>query len=72
MNSDEILAINNERLGNWGHQLMENHATPILCIGVGHDHMAGTVHLCFPDEIEKDFLVRMLKGAIDLLEADEG
>lgn len=50
MTKKELAAITVERLEGWGRVIVENHATPMLLVGVGHDHVSGNLHLCIPED----------------------
>ena len=51
MTSEEIREICNDRLGAWTKCLVEDHATPVILIGEGHDEELGkTVILLIKDE----------------------
>lgn len=32
-----------DRLARWSQKLIESHATPLLVVGIGHDHALGNV-----------------------------
>jgi hypothetical protein len=56
--------ITQERLDGWAKKFSESHATPILSLGVGHDHTSGQLVLCIVDEAALDnkmirFFLRM-------------
>lgn len=44
-------AIIDERFGNWRGRLQQEHATPIVCCAVGHDHNMGRFVICIPEGI---------------------
>jgi hypothetical protein len=54
MTDDECRAICLERLADWGEVLAGLHATPLLCLGVGHDHDRGTLRVCLPEDPEME------------------
>lgn len=58
--------INTDRLALWAQHLNESHATPLLLIGIGHDHTSGQLVLCTlnEDEITPAVLTAFLVEAI--------
>ncbi len=61
-----VEGITTERLDGWAKQLINAHATPVLLLGVGHDHVSGQIHLIVtenmtPAEI-RAFLKQVLKA----------
>jgi hypothetical protein len=62
--------ITNERLHRWKEHLYASHATPLLLVGVGHDHNRGALVICTLDESELDneALAAFLREAIRRLE----
>lgn len=69
MDSEEIKAICDERLGSWTNRLVGEHATPILLVGVGHDHKKGDLVLCTLEDLDDMELLLFLQGAVHKLEA---
>ncbi len=59
--------INDERLGRWKNQLNRRHATPIVLVGVGHDHNSGEVTVLCTEERTDDELITLLEGAAQKL-----
>jgi len=59
--------ITEERLKSWKKKLAEANATPIILIGVGHDHKSGELVLCVPEGVSDDLLFGALVAALDLL-----
>ncbi len=51
--TEEITA---SRLASWQKKLAAEHATPLLLVGIGHDHVSGQVVLCTPEGIDYDML----------------
>ncbi|MGA2035902.1 MAG: hypothetical protein ABSG68_26945 [Thermoguttaceae bacterium] len=45
-----------ERLESWKQRLIENHSTPALLMGVGHDEHAGELHLVVCEELSLEDL----------------
>jgi len=56
----DVEKINNDRLKSWRDKLNAAHATPIIILGIGHDHVEGKTMLIavenLTDEQIKDFL----------------
>lgn len=46
MNKREIRKICRERLGKWTERMVEEHATPFILLGIGHDHKIGKRVIC--------------------------
>ena len=69
MNDTEIETICRDRLGGWTKRLVEEHSTPILLVGVGHDHKTGQVVLCMPEEMTDLEVMHFLEGALNMLRA---
>lgn len=51
--TEEITA---KRLNDWSKRLAEEHATPLMLIGIGHDHTSGQIALCIPEGIDMEIL----------------
>ncbi|GAI81422.1 unnamed protein product, partial [marine sediment metagenome] len=45
----EIETIGKERLDKWQQRLIDEHATPVILVGVGHDHRSGQVVVYIPE-----------------------
>ena len=69
MDNGEINAICDERLGRWTQRLVGEHATPVLLVGVGHDHKEGAVVLCTLEDMSDVELLLFLRGAAHNLAA---
>lgn len=49
-----------ERLARWKTQLIRRHSTPLILIGIGHDHKSGEITLlCTEDRTDEELLVFM-------------
>ncbi len=55
------------RLESWRKRLKENHATPLLLIGVGHGERSGQLVICVPEGVDDDLLLGSLLFAIETL-----
>ncbi len=73
MERQEVQNINRERLAGWAKTLTAEHATAVVVIGVGHDHVSGSMHICIPDddEVGPDFVRGMLARALKHLYNDD-
>jgi len=60
----EISDITVGRLASWSAILIENHSTPGLLIGIGHDHRSGEIHLCIPEDLTQQDVQNLLVGAV--------
>ncbi len=62
----EIKNICAERLSRWSVKLVTEHATPVILIGVGHDHKNGEIVVCgtegMSDEDARDLLLGAARG----------
>lgn len=65
-------AITRDRLAEWAIKLNEQHATPVLLIGVGHDYASGELVMCTMEQIHDADVILMVKGALKALEARLG
>lgn len=62
-----VKAINDERLGRWKVQLNRRHATPIVLMGVGHDHNNGQIiTLCTEDRTDEELLLFLMEAVREL------
>ena len=68
MDKTQIQIICEHRLDSWSDILVENHATPLLLIGVGHDDHSGEMHIIVPDDklISNEMIVAILHKALQL------
>lgn len=62
MTANEIRQINKLRLEGWADVLTKQHATPVLLIGVGHDHAGGKFHICTTEDCEDETLLEVLES----------
>jgi hypothetical protein len=53
---EEVERICRERLEAWGKRLAEAHATPVLLLGVGHDHRSGEAVLVTTEDMPEEHL----------------
>ena len=64
MTPEEIKAICVERLGRWTSRLTEHHATPMVLVGVGHDHKKGQVVVLTTEQMSDQEVIAFLKGVL--------
>lgn len=67
MRAEEIQTICRERLEGWQKRLVQEHSTPILLVGVGHDNKTGQVVLCIPEEMTNREVMHFLQGALNMI-----
>jgi len=70
---EELRLVIAERLHRWGERLADGHATPVVLVGVGHDHALGQILVVTLDEheIRAEVIVAFLLSAVDQLRAVE-
>jgi hypothetical protein len=56
--------ITHERLGIWEKRMEESHATPVLLVGVGHDHVCGRLTLCTTTDRTNEEIIVLLTETI--------
>lgn len=59
--------ITQERLKSWAKRLSEQHATPLLMLGMGHDANAGQLVVLTVEDVDDDMLVASLLFAAEQL-----
>jgi hypothetical protein len=65
-----VRKINHERLGRWEKRLNENHSTPVVLVGVGHDQVKGRVMVLTTEERTDEEVILFLREALRQLEGD--
>lgn len=68
MTEKRIREITKERLHRWTERLVEQHSTPFVLVGVGHDHNIGQVVVLTCEEATDEQIIATLRGAADLLD----
>ena len=63
MTTEKINAICRQRLERWGKKLVREHGTPVLLLGIGHDHKSGQLITC----MTTDLTDAQLKAAVEFL-----
>ena len=64
MNREKVRSIGKERLDKWLDHLVNDHATPVLLMGLGHDHNLGNVSLCITENITNEQIELFLMGVL--------
>lgn len=62
-----IAEITIQRVSQWAQKVIDEHATPVLMLSVGHDHHSGTVVVSSCEETDDAELLLWLHGAQQLL-----
>src|SRR6478735_4173604 len=60
--------INHNRLASWEKQLNDAHATAVVLIGVGHDHVSGQIHCVITEDMTEDNVYVFISKAMKHLE----
>lgn len=68
MKREQINKINVERLTRWKDRLNEQHATPVILLGVGHDHKVGQCVILATEERTDAEILLFLREAVRLAE----
>lgn len=55
-----VSAITNDRLDGWRSDCIRDHATPLMLIAVGHDHVSGDIHVYIPKDLPNEDELPML------------
>lgn len=64
MDDKRIREICEERLGKWTEVLVEEHCTPAILIGVGHDQVSGAIHMIIPEDWSEEQAIAILTGTL--------
>lgn len=67
MDTAKVKSINVKRLSSWGDRLTENHATPVLLLGIGHDHKSGQINVLVTEDMSDAEILLFVKKALDLV-----
>ena len=67
MKKKEIMEICDERFDRWKRRLASQYATPIILIGVGHDHNSGQLSICTVEEMDNSMIRIIFTKALELL-----
>ncbi len=60
MTREQIEKIVTERLTAFGRMMVDNHATPLIAVGIGHDHEKGKHHVVRPDGMSDEQMSDLL------------
>jgi hypothetical protein len=69
MNDAEVARITDERLAAYRRRMLENHATPLVMLGVGRDHRSGEINLCVTGDADMGLVLGLLRFAARQVEA---
>jgi len=64
MNNTQIDSISKQRLYSWKEKLNAEHATPVLLLGVGHDHNNGKIVICVTEDRSDQEIILFLEKAL--------
>ena len=69
MTSSQCQEIGEERVASWVVKFVEEHATPFVMVGIGHDHKSGNIVLVTVDDdiASRRTVKAILQKAIQLL-----
>jgi hypothetical protein len=69
----QIETITRDRLTRWGYRVLDDHATPLVLVGIGHDAAAGRVSVYTVDEPEMTdaAIAAFLRKAAIMLDPDQ-
>lgn len=68
MRRETINKINVDRLTGWKDKLNKSHATPVILIGVAHDHNQGQIVVCTTEERSDQDILLFMREAVRQLE----
>lgn len=68
MQRAQINKINVDRLTSWKNRLNEHHSTPMLLVGVGHDHKQGELMVLVTEERTDYEILLLMREALRMLE----
>jgi hypothetical protein len=67
LTKERIEEINKSRLMSWADQLTDNHATGVMLIGVGHDHVSGQINIVVTEDMPDKYIREILMSTIKQL-----
>lgn len=67
-----VKAINDERFGRWKVQFNRHNSTPVLMVGVGHDHVDGRIFFLTTEDRTNEEAILFLREALRQLEETAG
>jgi hypothetical protein len=67
MDKKELRCICQGRLDAWLNHLVQEHSTPAILIGVGHDQKSGQLVLISLEDLKNDEVIRLLENILDLI-----
>jgi len=72
MDEAELTQICQSRLARWQKRLVQEHATPVLLLGVGHDDQSGKVVVLTLEEMSDSDILMFVGQTINLLKQGKG
>lgn len=64
----DVKRITVERLDSWQKQLINAHATPVILVGVGHDHVTGQINVITTEDMTPAQILLFLKRVVKELD----
>ncbi len=64
MTREEINKICDQRLALWTIKMIQEHATPLLMIGIGHDQSSGKVSIYTVEDMADEHIIQALQFAL--------
>jgi len=71
MDSDKLEKICFERFQKWGFKLLSEYSTPVILIGIGHDHKSGQITVCVPENFTDFEIIGILKATLLQLKKED-
>lgn len=71
MDDSKIEQIWCDRITRWGPKLSTEHSTPVILIGIGHDHKSGQITVCVPETFTDFEIMGILKAALFHLKKED-
>ena len=71
LDSNKIEEIWCERIPRWAAKLKFEHATPVILIGIGHDHESGQITVCVPENLTDFQIKAILSSALLNLDKED-
>lgn len=59
-----VRAITRGRMSQWAKNLTRKHHTPVLVMGIGHDHIQGQISVITVEDVDDQELALMLRHAL--------
>lgn len=68
MEKELLLTIVETRFKGWTDKMVGHHATPMVCIGIGHGDVSGQICVVCIEEFSNEQLHDLIKKTLDALE----